>query len=161
MIKLDRGFCRTTLLAALTGLFLAPVAFADDAADVLAVVMQYGDTEGDLAAQAKLMRSDRVFIAGDVRQTNEAKNMAGQMAARAAAEAVYGGKTKFMTLIEGPVIRVYGNVAVASFVRAFQTIPHNQLANPPGTPNWVTLVLVKEGGKWGIAHTHQSPIGGN
>jgi len=161
MLELKRVFRCTTLLVALAGLYITPSAFADDAADVLAVVQQYGDTEGDLAAQAKLMRSDRVYITGGFRQTNEAKNMAGQMAARAAAEAVNGGKTKFMTYIEGPVIRVYGNVAVASFVRVFQTIPYNQPSNPPGQPTWVTLVLVKEGGKWGIAHTHQSPAGGN
>jgi hypothetical protein len=149
------------LIIVLTGLIFAPFAIADDAADVLAVVKQYGDTENDLAAQAKLMRADRVYIAGGMRQTDEAKNMATQMAARTANEAVNGGKTKFMTVIEGPVIRVYGNVAVASFVRVFNTFPHNQPANPPGQPTFVTLVLVKDGGKWGIAHTHQSPAGGN
>ena len=83
--------------------------------------------------------------------------MAIQMAAREASEAVNGGKTRFITTIEGPIVRVYGNVAVASFVRIFNTFPHNQPANPPGTPNWVTLVLVKESGRWSIAHTHQSP----
>jgi hypothetical protein len=35
-----------------------------------------------------------------------------------------------MTVIEGPIVRVYGNVAVASFVRIFNTIPHNQPPNP-------------------------------
>ncbi len=161
MLKLTTAGRLGTVIIVLAGLIFAPYAIADDQADVLAVVMQYGDLEGDLDAQAKLMRSDRVYIVGGMRQTNEAKNMAMQMAARQASEAVNGGKTKFMTIIEGPVIRVYGNVAIASFVRAFNTIPHNQPPNPPGNPNWVTLVLVKEGGKWGIAHTHQSPAGGN
>jgi len=161
MLNLERCSRLTTLIVVLAGLIFAPYALADDEADVLAVVMQYGDLEGDLDAQAKLMRSDRVYIVGGVRQTDEAKNMAMQMAARQATEAVNGGKTKFMTIIEGPVIRVYGDVAVASFVRVFRTIPHNQPPNPPGNPNWLTLVLVKEGGKWGIAHTHMSPAGGN
>jgi len=161
MSKLQRGSRLTTLIVVLTGLIIAPYAFADDEDDVLAVVHKYGDTEGDLATQTKLMRADRVYITGGFRQTDEAKNMATQMAARQASEAVNGGKTKFMTMIEGPVIRVYGNVAVASFVRVFNTIPHNQPPNPPGNPTWVTLVLVKEGGEWGIAHTHQSPAGGN
>ncbi len=161
MLSLERGSRLTTLIVVLAGLIFAPYAFADDEDDVLAVVHKYGDTEGDLATQAKLMRADRVYITGGFRQTDEAKNMATQMAARQASEAVNGGKTKFMTMIEGPVIRVYGNVAVASFVRVFNTIPHNQPANPPGQPIWVTLVLVKEGGEWGIAHTHQSPAGGN
>jgi hypothetical protein len=161
MMNLERGSRLTTLIVVLAGLIFAPIAFADDADDVLAVVKQYGDLEGDLAAQSRLMRSDRVYVTGGMRQTDEAKNMAMQMAARAASEAVNGGKTTFTTIIEGPLIRVYGNVAVASFVRAFQVIPHNQPANPPGQPLWVTLVLVKEGGKWEIAHTHQSPAGGN
>lgn len=161
MLKLTTAGRLGTMIIVLAGLIFAPFAFADDEADVLAVVMQYGDLEGDLGAQAKMMRDDRVFITGGVRQTDEAKNMAIQMAARQAGEAVNGGKTKFMTIIEGPVIRVYGDVAVASFVRIFRTFPHNQPPNPPGQPTWVTLVLVKEGGKWGIAHTHQSPAGGN
>jgi hypothetical protein len=159
MLKLERGSRLTTLILALAGLIFAPFAFADDEDDVLALVYQYGDTEGDLAAQARLMRDDRIFIAGGNRQTNQEKNMAIQMAAREAVERVNGGKTRFMTVIEGPIVRVYGNVAVSSFVRIFNTIPHNQPPNPPGTPNWVTLVLVKEGGRWAIAHTHQSPIG--
>lgn len=161
MIDPKRGGGLTALILLLSGLTVTPIAYAADADDVLAVIKQYVDLEGDLAAQAKLMRSDRVYITGGMRQTNEANNMAMQMAAREATEAINGGKTKFMTVLEGPVIRVYGNVAVASFIRAFNTIPHNQPPNPPGQPVWVTLVLVKEGGKWGIAHTHQSAAGSN
>lgn len=161
MKNLDRYSRLATLAIVLAGLVAAPVAFADDHDDVLAVVKQYGDLEGNLAEQAKLMRPDRVYITGGMRQTDEAKNMAMQMAAREAVETLNGGKTKFMTILEGPLIRVYGNVAVASFVRAFNTIPYNKPPNPPGQPIWVTLVLVKEGGKWGIAHTHQSPVGSN
>lgn len=161
MLNIERGGRLTTLIMVLAGLIFAPYAFADDKDDVMAVVMQYGNLEGDLAAQAKLMRSDRVYIAGGFRQTDEAKNMSIQMAGRQAAEAANGGKTKFIVNVEGPVIAVYGNVAVASFVRVFNTIPHNKPPNPPSPATWVTLVLVKEGGKWGIAHTHQSPAGGN
>jgi hypothetical protein len=151
----------SALLLVIAGLVLAPQAFADDTDDVLALVKQYGDLEGDLSAQAGLMRDDRIFITGGVRQTDQAKNMAIQMANRQASEAVNGGKTRFITTIESPIVRVYGNVAVASFVRFFNTYPHNQPPNPPGAPNWVTLVLVKEAGEWAIAHTHQSPAGQN
>ena len=161
MLNLERGSRLTTLIAVLAGLVLAPYALADDEDDVLAVIYQYGELEDDLDAQAKMMRDDRVFIAGGVRLTDEAKNMAIQMANRAAGEAANGGKTKFITTIESPVVAVYGDVAVASFVRIFNVFPHNQPPGPAGTPNWVTLVLVKEGGEWGIAHTHQSPTGGN
>ena len=161
MLNLERGSRLSTLIVVVAGLVFAPFAFADDADDVLAVVHQYGELEGDLASQAKLMRDDRVYITGGIRQTDEAKNMAMQMAGRAANEAINGGKTKFMVIVESPKIAVYGDVAVASFIRVFNTIPYNKPPNPPGQPVWVTLVLVKDGGKWGIAHTHQSPAGGN
>jgi hypothetical protein len=76
------------------------IAFADDEDDVLAIVHQYGDLENDLEAQAKLMRSDRIYITGGMRQTDEAKNMANQFASRNAGEALNGGKTEFVTTIE-------------------------------------------------------------
>ena len=151
---------RLGTLIVLAGLMFAPYAFADDKDDILAVVQQYGDLEGDLAAQAKLMRDDRVYIVGGARQTDEAKNMSIQMAVRQATEAVNGGKTKYITIIESPVVAIYGHVAVASFVRTFTIFPSG-LAPIFGGPTWVSLVLVKEGGEWGIAHTHQSPAGGN
>ena len=161
MLRTGRGSRLTAMLALLAGLILAPYALADDEDDVLALIHQYGELEGDLAAQSELMRDDRIYITGGVRQTNNAKNMAIQMATREAIEAATGGKVRFITTIESPHVAIYGNVAVASFIRIFNTYPHNQPPNPPGTPNWVTLVLVKEGGEWGIAHTHQSPAGGN
>ena len=147
-----------SVAALVAGLLFAPFALADDHDDVLAFIKQYGDLEDDLAAQAELMTDDRIFINGPVRQTDNAKNMSNQMAGRAASERVNGGPTKFVTTIEGPIVRMYGDVAVASFVRWFNTYPHNQPANPPGGMQWVTLVLVKDGRDWKIAHTHQSPI---
>ena len=96
----------------------------------------------------------------NIRQTDNDKNMEIQMASRKANDAVNGGKTRFITTIESPRIAVYGDTAVASFVRSFTILPHNQ-APVNGGPTWVTLVLVKERGNWGIAHTHMSPAGGN
>lgn len=86
--------------------------------------------------------------------------MANQIAMRKAGEALNGGKTEFVTTIEGPMVSVHGNVAIASFVRWWNVYPHN---NPPvlSTPTWVTLVLIKEGDDWLIKHTHQSPLRGN
>ena len=159
MSILKRGGSFSTLIVALSGLVFAPLAFADDKDDVMAFIDQYGELEDDLAAQAKMMRDDRVMIAG-VRRTDNAKNMEIQMAGRKAGEAVNGGKTRFITTIESPHIAIYGNTAVASFIRIFNVYPHNQPADGGG-PQWVTLVLVKEGGDWGIAHTHMSPAGGN
>ena len=53
---------------------------------------------------------------------------------------------------------VYGNTAVASFVGIATVFPPGERAvNLNRT--WFTLVLVKEGREWGIAHTHASPAG--
>jgi len=160
MLNFERSCDLRFLIVMLAGLILAPGAYADDKDDVLAFIHQYGELEGDLKAQAKLIRDDRVMITS-VRQSDAAKNMAIQMAARQASEAINGGKTKFITTIESPQIAIYGNVAVTSFERSFAIFPHNQPAEPPGPSTWVTLVLVKERGEWGIAHTHISPVGGD
>ncbi len=161
MLKHTTGSRLGAVIIVLAGLIFAPYAIADDKDDVLAAIQRYGDLEGDLDAQAKFIRDDRVQIFSSVRQSDQAKNLMIQKEVREAGEAVNGGKTKFITTIESPQVAIYGNVAVASFVRTFATFPHNQPANPPGQPTWVTLVLVKEGGDWGIAHTHQSAAGGN
>jgi len=156
----DRGIRLGTLLIALAGLAIAPLAFADDMDDVMAVIAEYGELEDNLQEQADLIRDDRVMIT-NVRQSDQKKNMAIQIAARKANEAANGGKTKFITTIEAPQIKLYGDVAVASFVRTFAVFPHNQAPVPANPGQWVTLVLVKEGGDWGIAHTHMSPNGNN
>ena len=67
-----------TAILVLTGMLFSSNTLADDLSDVMKVIQQYGDLENDLAAQAKLMRSDRVYISGGARQTDEAKNMANQ-----------------------------------------------------------------------------------
>ncbi len=159
MLNLKRGSLLGTLIIVLAGSIIAPYAFADDEEDVLAAIQRYGELENDLVAQAKMIRDDRVFINAGVRQSDQAKNMSIQIANRKANEAVNGGKTKFITTIESPQVAVYGNVAVASFVRIFNVFP-NGLAPIQGQPTWVTLVLVKERGEWGIAHTHNSLAGG-
>lgn len=132
---------------------------ADDVEDVMEVIEAYGDLEGDLAAQAELMHPDRVYITGGMRQTNESLNMRNQIATREAQEALNGGKTEFITTIEDVDISIYGDVAVASFVRWWNVYPANQ-APSLGAPTWVSLVLIKEGSDWLIKHTHQSPVRG-
>ena len=64
---------------------------------------------------------------------------------------------KIMQTIISPKVRIYGNVAVAHFVRRFDFIPSEGDVSPPSMDN-ATMVLVKEKGKWGIAHTHFSQI---
>jgi hypothetical protein len=53
-----RGGSHITLIVALAGLLIAPLAFADDRDDILALVDQYGELEDDLAAQAKMIRDE-------------------------------------------------------------------------------------------------------
>ncbi len=144
------------LAAIALALFLPASLLADAHDDVLAVIMKYADLEGDLGRQAELIRPDRVMITG-LRQTDQARNLELQMAARAANEAADGGPAKWITEIEDPEVRIYGNVAVASMLRRFHIYPTGAAPiNAP--PHWLTLVLVREGGSWGIAHAHLSPL---
>jgi len=146
------------LLVAVSTVFLIPAALADDVDDVMAVIQEWAALEHDLEAQAKLIRSDRIQVAGGVRQTSQAGNLAVQLANHNARVQVSGGEPQMIVRIESPIVRVYGNTAVASFVRLFNVIPHNQPPMPPSS-NWFTLVLVKERGSWGIAHSHVSSTG--
>jgi len=146
------------VLFTISSLFIAPAAIADDADDVMAVVNQWAALEHDLEAQAELIRSDRIQVAGGVRQSDQAGNLAVQLANHEARSRIAGGEPKMIVRIESPMVRVYGNTAVVSFVRLFNVIPHNQPPNSGGA-SWFTLVLVKEGGDWGIAHSHVSATG--
>ena len=80
MKTIDRVNRLTALVFAVFAVIFSSISFADDADDVMAVIQQYGDLEGDLEAQANLMRSDRVHIVGGNRQTNQAKNREIQLA---------------------------------------------------------------------------------
>ena len=160
MTNIKKNARITVLSLVLTGLTYAPHVFADDEDDVLATIKRYGALEGDLEAQAEMIRDDRVHIVAGQRRTDQAQNLEVQKATRDAMEAVNGGKTRIITQIESPQIAIYGNVAVASFVQTYNNFPHNQPASP-GQPAWVTLVLVKDSGQWGIAHAHASPAGGS
>ena len=77
-------FNTITAILILAGLLFSINTLADDVSDVTKVVQQYGDLENDLAAQAKLMHPDRIYISGGIRQTDEAKNMAIQITGRKA-----------------------------------------------------------------------------
>lgn len=147
------------LVFALVGVVFSSSAFADDLDDVMVVIQQYGDLEGDLEAQANLMRSDRVHIVGGNRQTNQAKNREIQLATRNRQEALSGGKTEYITTIEDLDVSIHGDVAVASFKQWWNIYPANQEAIV-SDPTWLTLVLVKEGSGWFIKHTHASPVSG-
>ena len=133
-------------------------AWADDVDDIRALIERYAALEGDLDAQAELIRDDRIMIAGGVRQTDQAANMAVQQAERDHRAALNGGPAQWIIRVEDLMVRVYGDTAVASYVRLGNIFPPGvePITNPP---LWTTLVLVKERGGWRIAHTHLSPAG--
>jgi ketosteroid isomerase-like protein len=150
----------------LAAVLISPLAAADDAADVRAVVDEYLATEGDLARQARLMTDDRSFIAGGFRQTNNVRNMNNQMAAAKRNQELDPG-TKVSVAGEDIIVRMIGDeAAVASFYRFWTVLASadsvREGRNPQGPPNdAVTLVLGKVGNNWKIVHTHQTPVGGN
>ena len=160
MKTIDLANCLTALVFFMFAVIFSSISFADDADDVMAVIQQYGDLEGDLEAQANLMRSDRVHIVGGNRQTNQAKNREIQLATRNRQEALNGGKTEYITTIEDLDVSIHGDVAVASFKQWWNIYPTGQEAIL-STPAWLTLVLVKDGSGWFIKHTHASPVSVN
>ena len=160
MKTIDLANCLTALVFFMFAVIFSSSSFADDADDVMAVIQQYGDLEGDLEAQANLMRSDRVHIVGGNRQTNQAKNREIQLATRNRQEALNGGKTEYITTIEDLDVSIHGDVAVASFKQWWNIYPTGQEAIL-STPAWLTLVLVKDGSGWFIKHTHASPVSVN
>jgi hypothetical protein len=163
-IAIRRLSAMVSLLLALA--LVSPIASADDADDVRAVVDAYLATEGDLAAQARLMSDERSFIAGGFRQTDNVTNMKNQLAAAKRNQEIDPGG-KFSVSGEDILIHIIGNdAAVASFYRFWTVLASAESVragrNPQGPPNdAVTLVLEKMGRDWKIVHTHQSPIGGN
>jgi len=60
--------------------------------------------------------------------------------------------------IESPLVRLYGDVAVASFVRLFNLAPPGERPQQVSAA-WFSMVLVKESNSWKIAHHHVSRHG--
>ena len=156
-------FCLTFLLVGLIQ--------AQDKEDLEAIhklINEYGKTEdaGDMAAQAKLMTSDRIWIgpAGSGRMTNQAMNMELQQAQIDEMKKMAPGM-KWFSDARDRIIKFYGKgkVAVASFywyrlaaVPGEAPLETQELINTLIRPTVVTHVLVKEENSWKIAHTHLS-----
>tara|TARA_B100000676_G_scaffold194364_1_gene191026 strand:+ start:86 stop:538 length:453 start_codon:yes stop_codon:yes gene_type:complete len=142
----------------LTMIFLlSPISlFGAEEDEVIEVIKTWASLEGDLNAQAEIIRDDRVMIAGSYVWPDQKDNLMIQNERREATLKRDSG-WKIMQTIISPKVRIYGNVAVAHFVRRFDFIPSEGDVSPPSMDN-ATMVLVKERGKWGIAHTHFSQI---
>lgn len=142
---------------------LPATSLADDEDDVMAIIDSYITTETDLAEQAKLMTDDRTYIVAGRRFTDNVANMRGQLAGEKVREELDPDGTLIVS-VEDPMLRVYGEAAVASFYRHWNWIPSAEAvkAGQPGNAppsQIVTLVLNKSGGDWKIVHTHISPMG--
>ena len=132
--------------------------YADDEDDVMAVIYQWAALEQDLEAQAALVRDDRVQIGGGIRQTDQDQNLAVQLMNYNAMVESMGGEPEMIVRIESPLVRLYGDVAVASFVRLFNLVPPGERSQQVGAA-WFSMVLVREDNTWKIAHHHVSRHG--
>ena len=118
-------------------------------------IYKWSALESDLDAQSELIRDDRVMITSK-RWPNQKENLMIQKERRAANLSRDPDSTLIST-ISSPVVRIYGEVAIADFVRRTDFIPSMGDMSPP-TFTYITLVLVEENGEWGIAHTHNSSM---
>ena len=138
-------------------LFLSSLSFLSFSSEeeVLETIYKWAALESDLDAQAELIRDDRVMITSK-RWPNQAENLMIQKE-RTAANLSRDPDLKIIATISSPEVRIYGEVAIADFVRRYDFIPSMGEMSPP-TFTYITLVLVEEDGNWGIAHTHNSPM---
>ena len=157
-------FSAAVVLMAVTSIGLTSAAVADDTDHVVAIVDRYVATETELAEQAKLMTDDRTIIVAGARFTDNVANMRGQLAGEKLREELDPDGVMIVT-IEDPLVRAYGDAAVASFYRHWTWVPgaaavrSGNAGNPPPS-QVVTLVLNKVRGDWTIVHTQISPMGG-
>lgn len=159
-----RSLVRSCILLVPLWLVL-PAAHADDTDDVMAVLDAYIATETDLEEQERLMTDDRIFIGPGVRLTDNASNMKGQIAGQKLARSLDPDGMMIVTM-EDPIVRLYGDTAVASFYRHWSYIPGadavragNAGNSPPS--QIVTVVLHRDGRDWKIVHSHMSPMSAN
>ena len=117
-------------LMALFGLFTASVVHADDMDDATALLNAYIETESDLNAQSKLMSEDRIYIVGSpaMRMTDNKTNMMGQAHGEKRRKAM-DPESLYYATIEDPIVRMYGDVAVASFRRNLNFLKDYKLSN--------------------------------
>lgn len=137
-------------------------AYADDHDDVLAFVNRYCELEGDLEAQAAMIAPDRVMVTPALRQTNQALNMKMQEMGRDRQMKMDPG-LQLVVRCEDPLVRVYGDTAVASMYRYWSwmwSADYLKENDPPvtNTRDVTSLVLRKQGNEWKIVHTHISPF---
>ena len=146
-------FARLTIVGALV-LIASNGVYADDHDDVLSLIKEYSALQGtgDITKQKALMTADRTFVNGGRRLTDQDLNMKGQQASQDRNRKRDPGAQVIVHAVD-PIVKVYGDAALASFYWHTNTIWSAEFlnrieGNPP--PGWssliVTLVLTKENG---------------
>jgi len=155
--------CRLQQLAVLLSLFATATVQADDRSDVEGVINAYvkSQTLENMNTQAKLMASDRTYIAGGTRYSNNEISMAIQTATNSVTRKASPGIKRISTA-EDVNIRLNGDTAIVSFYLIMNDI--NNAANVKAGQSisttvhaTVSMALFKMGGDWKIVHTHFSP----
>ena len=95
--------------------------YSSEEDEVIRFIKEWASLEGDLDAQAALIRDDRVMIAGAEKWPDQKDNLSIQKERRAAI-LKRDPNWKIMQTIISPEVRVFGNVAVAHFIRRFDFI---------------------------------------
>ena len=151
---------RKAILPALLILILCPLGQADDREDIDALVQEFSRLEAaqDVMTQAKLMTPDRLYVSGPGRRTNQALNMEIQQAGWDQFKKRFPNAKVFYDARD-LIVRVYGgDAAIASFYWYGNIVlsPEAEGPDPQLSATIVTLFLVKEGGAWKIAASHNS-----
>ena len=149
---------RTLAIVAALAVILAGTSnvFAGDKEDIMDVIETYRTTEvsNDLASQATLMTKNRLWIS-NLRMSGEANQKFNMERQRFNKDRRTQRNPDFKMMITyiDPIVRIYDNAAVVSFLqRRSGRNPDFELTF------YTTLVLVKKDGAWKIDVTHMSPL---
>mgnify|MGYP005643585351 FL=1 len=152
---MNKKFPKLILLSLLISSLSGQI-YSSQEEEVVEFIKNWAALEGDLDAQAQLIRDDRVMISGANKWPDQSDNLIIQKERRSAT-LKRDPNWKIIQTIISPEVRIYGNVAVAHFQRRFDFIAGEGEVSPPAFNN-ATMILVKDKGKWGISHTHFSQI---
>ena len=152
---MNKKFPKLILLSLLISSLSGQI-YSSQEEEVVEFIKNWAALEGDLDAQAELIRDDRVMISGANKWPDQSDNLMIQKERRSAT-LKRDPNWKIIQTIISPEVRIYGNVAVAHFQRRFDFIAGEGEVSPPAFNN-ATMILVKDKGKWGISHTHFSQI---
>ena len=152
---MNKKFPKLILLSLLISSLSGQI-YSSQEEEVVEFIKNWAALEGDLDAQAQLIRDDRVMISGANKWPDQSDNLMIQKERRSATLKRDPNWKTIQTIIS-PEVRIYGNVAVAHFQRRFDFIAGEGEVSPPAFNN-ATMILVKDKGKWGISHTHFSQI---